>query len=577
MATELSTIVMQLGVTVVAAAGCGLLVRALRLPPLLGYVLAGIGLGGLAGTFIADTSAVAGASQLGLALLLFLVGLEMNWAQTKEQFRVASVVGIIQLIASLVIGTAISMFSGLSLLAGLILGLALSFSSTVVVVKLLSEARDVNTLHGRLSVSTLLIQDFVAIVVLVILTGTAEASNLPVSMEMALLLMKATGLILLAYASSKLVLPWLFAKVARDPELLFLSSLGWCLLWALGVYYLHLPLEVGALIAGLTLAPLPYSIDIVNKIRVLRDFFVVLLFVNMGIIASVPLDPRWIGFSIALTVFVILIRPIVTYVTFSIAGYRSKTALFTALTQGQLSEFSLIVAATAVGAGILPAFVETSITSVALLSMVGSTILFAVRKQLFSLLKPVLRFTERGHRRHSELILGDSGETEALQDHIILIGYHRMGYHILKQIRKQKREVVVIDFNPDIVEKLRQAGVTALYGDVEDEEIHRAAHTDTASLIISTVPHREETEYLIQTCKQLNKRVHLVVVAHRIDDALHYYRLGASYVLLPHMLGGEHVAELIGQRGEDDLAAFMQTRAEELKHLRSQQSALYYD
>ncbi|CAN5137407.1 cation:proton antiporter [soil metagenome] len=562
----------QLGLVIVTAAVCALISRAFKLPLLVGYVVAGIIIGSVASASVGH-EVLKATSTIGLTLLLFLVGLEMNWNEARKQFKNAFSLGLIQIVSSLLLGFGVSKFFALSLLTGLYLGIALSFASTVVVVKLLSEVRDTNTLHGRLAISVLLIQDLFAIIALMLLSGVAgETSGLPIPVELAWLSLKTLGVLLLAWSCNRLILPAAFKRIAHSTELLFLCSLAWCFLWVIGMKLLEVPTEIGALIAGVSLATLPYSLEIVSKIRVLRDFFVVLLFVGIGSEVHAPTAAAF-PLIISLIAAVSIGRPAISFAALALSGYRIRTAFLTAITQSQLSEFSVIL----IGIGVASGQIDSSITGVvattAAFSIIISTLLFNARTHLYSFFKPLLRLFERGHHKHTSLVLGERTDLETLTDHVVLFGYHRMGYHIFKALSPLKRSVVVVDMNPEIVTKLRKEGITSIYGDVEDEEIFDASQVATADLVISTIPHIEETLFLLSQVRKRTRTATIIVTAQSVEHALLYYKLHADFVLLPHMMAGKLVGELMRTPGE----GVKKHGQDELTLLKRQESSPYFE
>ncbi len=563
----------EVGAIIAVATACALLVRLLKQPPLFGYIVAGVILGPLVTGLVQSTATLDAMRQIGVALLLFLVGLELDWSKTRHQLKTAFIVALIQVAGSFVIGVGAALLTGLPVLTGVYIGTILSFSSTVIVVKFLSESRDLNSLHGRLALGILIVQDILAIVALVILGGVTGHSTLGVGNQVIVLIVKVAALLSLVWILSQYVLPPLFAKIARSTELLFMSSIAWCFCFAILINQFDFPLETGAFLAGITLASLPYGLDIVNRLRSLRDFFVVIFFVSLGLSLQLP-SGSYLILTGAFLLFTVFGKPIITFLSLSLYGYRSRTSLLAGITQSQLSEFSLILIALGMARGNISPELGSALTFTAIISIVFSTIVHGVRNPLFRSLRGMLRIAERKHH-HTEHV---SEEMEQrLDNHIIIFGYHRMGYHILKKLHELGHRVMVVDFNPDIIRKLREQSIDCVYGDIEDEEIFDAIHLERASMVVSTVPHRDETSYLIEQVKKRKGSANLIVTAHDIDDALHYYQVGADYVILPHLLGGEHVAELITHYQEHNLGQYMKHRAEELKLLRTKKHALYFD
>jgi Trk K+ transport system NAD-binding subunit len=209
-------------------------------------------------------------------------------------------------------------------------------------------------------------------------------------------------------------------------------------------------------------------------------------------------------------------------------------------------------------------------------SMCISAFQVSHRQRLYHALQPLLRLTERGHHRHTAMITGSLPE-ETMEGHTVFFGYHKMGYHILQQALNHKEKVLVVDFNPDVISRLRDSGIHAIYGDIEDEQIFFATNLAKAALVVSTVPHKEETTFLLKMAHKLNPKLPVIVTARTIEDALSYYHLHAAYVLLPHLLGSEHIAEVIKHHRKGTITDFASKRTEELKLLQTAQDSLFAD
>jgi Kef-type K+ transport system membrane component KefB len=569
----MNSIFLDIGVVVIVATAFALLARAFKQPPLIGYILTGIVLGPLGTQMIGNQDVFNGMKEIGLALLLFMVGLEMDWSKAKQQLSSTLVLGIAQIVASFTVGMLLASLTKQSLIFGVYISLSLAFASTVIVVKVLSESRDLNSLHGRLSVSILLFQDLAAIVSFAILGGMSQASSLSVGSLISLLILKLLAIVVIIWFITGHFLPGLFARIAHSNELLFLSSLAWCFVLSLTLEMLGFPLEIGALIAGVSLASLPYSLDIAYRMGSLRDFFVIILFVALGSSVAIP-SASYLALTITLILITIIGKPIVSFLVLCWRGYTSRTAFFTSLTQGQLSEFSLILTSLGLTLGQINQQLSSAIAVTTIISIFVSTILLTNRIVLYDILRPFLHLFERDHHHLRQF---DQEDQEKLTDHIIIFGYHRMGYHILKILQKLNHKILIVDFNPDIIRKLKAHNIECIYGDVQDEELLEMINLDKAKMVISTIPHLEETTFLVKQIMKKNPHLKLIVTAHHIDDALLYYKLGASYVILPHVLGGEYVANLINEYEEHKLGELMRHRAEEIKLLRTKNQALYYD
>lgn len=569
-----SDVFFQVGVVITAASACAIVARILRLPPLIGYIAAGVALGPLTVNQMPDPAIMEGIRHIAFTMLLFLVGIELDWEQARRQLQSAWLLVGVQLVGSFAVGLSIAVAADMSFIAGCYLSIALSFSSAVVAVKQMAESKDLNSLHGRLSVSILWIQDILAVTVLVFLSGISSRSSLPYVTQSALLIAKVGAAFVIAWFSSRYILPFIIRTVAKSSEVLTLVSLGWCFFLTLTLERFGLPKEMGAFVAGASLATLPYSIEVVAHLRSIRDFFVILLFVGLGGSLVVP-TPAYLLLTLILMGIVLIARPLISYLTLSAHGYRARTAFLASITQGQIGEFSLVITAIAITHGHMGVQLASSISATAIVSIFISTILYTNRGRVYKALTPVLRLAERGRKKRA--ITDEDDEAHHLQNHIIIFGYHRTGYHILRKVQELGQGALVVDFNPDIIERLRKENIPCVYGDAEDEQILEAANIREAAMVVSTIPHSEETHFLIQSVKHVNPDAKIIVTAHTIDDALQHYKDGAHYVLLPHQLGGEHIGELIDRYHHHSLNEFMRQRAEEIRLLRTKQNALYCD
>lgn len=243
------------------------------------------------------------------------------------------------------------------------------------------------------------------------------------------------------------------------------------------------------------------------------------------------------------------------------------------LTQGQNSEFALIIAALGITYGQIKPEMLSIITFSSLVSTLLSTIIFSNQASIYKKVRHFLHKIEN-------LLPGKKVEgriEKKMKDHIVIFGYHRMGYHILKKLRALKHDVIIVDYNPDIIKRLQEQNIPCIYGDIEDEDILDLTYAKDAKMVISTIPHKEETTLLINEFKKLNEEGIIIVTSNHIDDALSYYKQGASYVILPHVLGGEHVADIINWYEHHELHDLMKSRLEEIQLLKTKNHALYYD
>ncbi len=543
-----SDLFLNAGMVIALAAVFGMLARFIKFPPLVGYVAAGLLISPLAGSLVHNALLLEELKHVSFALLVFFVGLELNPFKLGEQIKSSVNLALVQTAGSFVLGVGLGYLLGLPIQAGLVIGLALSFTSGVSVVKLLSDSGELNTIHGRAATNLLLIQDLLACVALVLLSGLATGSSLDITQHGIVLAVEAVSLIVVTWYCARYLLPWLFSSIARSPELLAIFSIGWFFLFTYVTTLLAMPAEAGALLAGISLAGLPYTSETIARLRTVRDLVIVFSFVGLGSsLGGVAPGDGWV--VVLLTACVVIARPLLSMITLALHGFRTRSAFLAGITQGQLSEFSLLFLAVATGSGVIAPSLQSQMSWVVVVSIIITGVLHAFRKPLLTHLTRFLHVFERGHHRHTAMVRGNHDQ---LSNHAILVGYHRTGYHILKELREQNTPVVVIDMDPDIVRALRAEGVPCVYGDIEDENmIVEHANLNAAQIVISTLPHKPENLFLIELTQKHTSDCKLIVTAKSIQDALEYYEQGVDYVLIPYLVGGEQVGKLIREAGKN--------------------------
>jgi Kef-type K+ transport system membrane component KefB len=533
----MDNIFLQLAFVLLLASFFGYLVIRVKLPLVVAYLVAGVLVSFL--SFFDPTHSMVFEvfPEIGIAFVLFLIGMELDLREIKALGFpiITSAVG--QVLISTLAGYAIAGYLGFSQTESIFLGLGLAFSSTVVVVKMLLEKRDLASLYGKLSVGILLVEDLVAIGVLMFVSVSNSAFNLGLqeSLPILTLLLKAIGLFLLTFVLSKYVLEKIFDAVAKNIELLFLTALTWCFLFTTLAIVSGFSVVIGAFLAGVALASSPYHLHIQGKIKPLRDFFVTLFFVYLGAQAKIgDLISAWPAIII-FTLFALLVKPIIYMLILGMFGFRKHTLFQTSLNLSQISEFSLVVLLVGVEMGIASQSSLSVMAAVAVFSIIFSSIMIAYSKKIFKFASPVLPFFEHKSKTH----FLEAKLEEELQDHVIIIGAHRVGGPVVRYLQKSEIPFLVMDFNPHIVEQLRQKEVKVIYGDVGDPDILDNLQLEKAKLIISTASDMTDNSILLEECKRRKVRAKVVARALDHDHAEALKALGADYVILPEKVSGD--------------------------------------
>jgi len=538
----MEVIFIQLAVILLAAFIVSYIVKALKQPIILGYILAGI----LISPFIVKigySGDIVGAfSQLGIAFLLFIVGLHLNPKVIKEVGLPSLIVGLGQIILTFGLGFLISLkILGFSPLTSAYLGIALAFSSTIIVMKLLSDKQHLDSLYGKLTIGILIIQDLVAVAVLMIISSLSEGKFLLTNEISGLVI----GIILLVvmFLIGYLALPRILKSVAKSQELLFLFSICWCFLIAALFSYVGFSMEIGALVAGVILSVSPYSTEISSKIRPLRDFFLIIFFIILGLQIQVSNLRSIIVPSLVLSGVALFLKPFIIMFFMKIFGYTKRTNFFTGGILSQISEFSLIVIGLAFSVGHVGFEIVNLVVLTMVITILVSTYWTDYAQRIYQRISKVLIIFEKNKIRKERKV---KEKYDA-----ILFGYNRIGFSILNSLKKLKKNYLVVDFNPDTVIDLNKFHIPALYGDAFDLELLEDLPLDKTRLIISTIPDLETNSLLLEAVREINKKSIVILRAHSIEEALELYKKGANYVLTPHFLGGEYVSNMISHFGLD--------------------------
>lgn len=559
----------DLGLVIVAAATIGVISYFLKQPLILAYIVAGILIGPFGFSLIHDIEVIHVIAEIGIMLMLFLVGLEMNPARLKDLGVVALVTGIGQVLFTGLIGFGILSLFGMPMIVKVYLTIALTFSSTVIAIKLIYDKRDNNALYGQVAIGVLLVQDVLAILALLTLSGFSEGAGFDFK-SFGIILLSGLGLSVVVILVASKLLGYLYNKIATSNELLILFSLSWCFLVALAAEKIGLNIEIGAFIAGVSLASLPYTYEINSKAKVLRDFFITIFFVGLGAgLAFASMGPLIVKFII-LSLFVLIGNPLIVMVIMGALGYDKRTSFFTGLSIANVSEFSLILVTMGLSKGHIGQEMFAMITVVGILTMTISSYFMTYNNQIYNLFRDYLGIFEF-KKAKTKLANIKSG----LTDHIILLGCGQMGQQILEQIKKFKEDYVVVDHDNTVIKKLIKKGVSCIFGDVEDSDLLNELGLDNSETIISTLPSPEDNLFLIKYIEKLprDKRPIVIVTADSGREGLDLFNRGADYVILKPYLGAEHIyninKELYQLEDESPLQLMAEEEEEEGKKFKS--------
>lgn len=512
------------------------IMRMLRQPLIVAYIVAGI----IAGPFLlrADYDGqnfFNAFAQLGIVLLLFAVGLSLNIEYVRRVGTSVFIGAALQFFITAGLGFGALYFMGFEVVSSLFVAVAITFSSTIVVMKLLADKKDLETVYGRYVTGLLLIQDIIAVGILIFLNNTT--GEMLWYETLALGMAKVVALFFAIFIMAKFLLPLIMDRVARSTELLFVFTIAWCFCVASLVYWAGFGLEIGAVIAGLSLGSSPYQKEISSRIRPLRDFFIIIFFIVLGSELQLAGTHDVLVPGLVLSLFVLIVEPLVLYFVMRRLKHTRRTAFLAGITAAQVSEFAFILAFKAREAGYLFGSELEILTVVALVTIVVSSYLIEYGEKIYRFIMPFLHWFGKDHHQPREVAAGDYT--------VWVFGYHRIGWKVCEALKEKGLSFAVVDVNPDTIAKVKSRGIPAFFGDAADVEFLSTLPLQKAQLIISTLPAPDDQLTLIKHVRHLSKKPFIIANVYQKVFLDELYAAGADYVMMPHLLGGMWAADFI--------------------------------
>ena len=539
-------LVTDIAISIIAAWIVAVLSQVARQPLLLAYLVAGFAIGPLGFKFITDTKSIGTISEIGLSLLLFMIGLEIDLKKMLSAGRVITFTAAAQILGCVLLGWLVFDWIGpaQNRLEALYLGVAAAMSSTVIIIKILYDKRELETLAGRITLGVLVLQDIATILFLAIQPTLKNPAFGPLTHALGNVILLLSA----AFLASRYVLPPVFRAVARQPELVLVGALAWCLALAGFAGWLGLSTAMGALIAGVMVSTFPYTLDVVAKVTSIRDFFVTLFFVGLGM--KIPM-PTWsyLLWTIFFCLFLVGSRLATVFppLYFMRQGYR--VSLLPTINLCQMSELSIILLALGNKSGdVSDNIIGIAAFSFALLA-VDST--YAIFKNDFILQKTTPWLNKIGFRDLERGAPADNAGEKPKR--ICLLGFSWTASSLLEEISRDRSdllpEIVVVDFNPNVNERLRQRGVRVVYGDITQRDTLHHAGVSHAEVIICSLPNMvlkgADNLKMLRQLRDLNPRAQIVVHAELLSDIPALYAAGASYVSAPRLLEAADLLQAI--------------------------------
>jgi Kef-type K+ transport system membrane component KefB len=569
----------SIGICVSAAALLAVVGWRLRQPLILAYLLTGVVIGPHALKWVPNQESISTVAEIGLILLLFVIGLEIDLKKLASAGAPVLLTGALQVPICIALGLAffyaIGMRNGPGDYSLVYLAACMSLSSTLVVVKLLYDKFELDTLPGRVTLGVLVIQDLWAVGMLAVQPNLTNPDLLPLAFS----LCKGALMVVGSLALSKYVLPFLFRSVAKAPELVLVSGLAWCFFLAGVASFIKLSPEMGALIAGVSLSTFPYNLDVMAKAVSIRDFFVTLFFVALGM--QIPI-PTWqvVGIALAASLFVMVSRLSVVPILYAL-GLGHRASLLPAINLAQVSEFSIVIASLGFARHQIPADVVTVVIITFAVTAVLSTYMINASHRVQKILSGWLKLL-----RVKDLDVAATGEEgrEERKETVVFLGFFRDASSVLHEFENDGDQasakdflskILVIDFNPTVMRELRRRKISCIYGDVAHADTLRHAGIENAQLVISSITddilRGTSNLRMLKNIRASCPHARVVLTTEHIPQALHFYEAGADFVHIPRLQSAPELARILKQGLSE---GFHSVREAEIARLKNRHEVL---
>ncbi|MDZ4297824.1 MAG: cation:proton antiporter family protein [Moraxellaceae bacterium] len=543
----------EVALLLVLAAGVGFLGLLLKQPLIVSFIAVGILAGPSALNLVSATEHINLLSELGIALLLFLVGIKLDLHLVRKLGTVSLMTGLGQVLFTAVFGYLIGIGLGFAHLTSLYIGIALTFSSTIIIVKLLSDKREIDSLHGRIALGFLIVQDIVVVLAMISLSaigiGARDAGEAGDSMTVVQVLLSGLILVGLVLLFIRYLASPLTQRLAASPELLICFAIALAVLLAAAGETLGFGKELGGLLAGVALASTPFRDAIAARLAPLRDFLLLFFFIALG----THLDLSHLGNDIipamAFSAFVLIGNPLIVLIIMGIMGYRRRTGFMAGLTVAQISEFSLIFAAMGVTLGHINQEVMGLVTLVGLITIAASTYMITYSHKIYPIFDPFLAVFERKipWREQETPSAADDDKYDT-----IFFGLGRYGTSLAKRLNANGERILGVDFDPSAVKRWQKLGLDARYGDAMDPEFIASLPLSQASQVIALLPdhqhgvtHNDSRLALMHALTEQHFSGRIVVHSQYEDTVTQLKEAGAHIVLEPFKDAADFAMKLL--------------------------------
>ena len=531
----------QIAALLIVAAVLGAVLRRMHQPLIIAFIVVGVLAGPAVLGFVQPGEEIDLLAHLGVALLLFIVGLKLDLRLITTLGSVALVTGIGQMAATAAVGYLLAAMLGFESIEAVYIALALTFSSTIIVVKLLSDRREIDQLHGRIALGVLIVQDMVVVAVMIALSAFGQpGEQVDIAGSLAQVALRGVAFVVAIALIARFVLPRVLDSFARTPELLVISATAWALALAVAGELLGFSEEVGAFLAGVALASSPYREALGTRLATLRDFLLIFFFVQLGMSMDFGEAGPQLGPAVVLSLFVLLAKPVFVMIFMGALGYRRRISFYTGVSLAQISEFSLIFAALGVQLGHLSPGLLGLITLVAVITIALSSYGIVASRKLFEKLSPLLALFERPVTRPEQ------DDTREICPRVIVFGLGRYGGHMAEELVAAGHSVLGVDFDPRALNAATRRGVPAIYGDAEDEELVAGLPFECAEWVVGTSPDRDANVVLLRGLRHSEFKGRVALTAHSERAVQRLQSVGADLVLRPFVDAADEAVRALG-------------------------------
>jgi len=538
----------DIGIAIFTATLVGIIFHFIKQPIILAYLVAGMLIGPAIGfKLVTDPDSIEVISEIGLILLLFIIGLEINLQKIISAGKAMLIAGVGQFMLSVLLGTGFFILLGYSFGGGSLdavyLAIFCALSSTAIVVKLLYDKFELDTFPGRISLGILIFQDIWAILILAFQPNFTN----PKLILVGLALVKSAGLMIMGYLLSKYLLRFIYEKIAKSPEMVVAVSIAWCAFMAGVASYIGLSKEMGGLIAGVVISSFPFSIHITAKVLPLRDFFLTLFFLSLGMKIPAP-ESAMIIHALIIVLFVIISRYLIVYPLLALSGSGRRVSFISSLNLAQISEFSLVIAALGVTYGHLKEEIMSLIIYSMAITSVLSSYLIKSNHQIYSAINNLLGKLGLGVVKEDFAQIDDSHHPD-----VVILGYHRAAAALVAKLERTKPEllkkILVVDFNIEVLTELRQKGIKGIFGDISSPDTLEHSHIIGAKFIFLTIPDMllkgTSNAHLVKICRTISPNSSIVATADSTKQIELLKAIGATEVILPYSMIGSYLSDFL--------------------------------